>query len=164
MGASATGRHDSAGPVSRLPSEDGCRASAEPRRRDLGGIQADAEAWRPTEKVDGSSLTTWRTADGVLHIAGRNWELDPTTCNVYWAAAAAAKLPIGRVSAVTSILASVMDGVSQRVRATFSGSALFLACGLSPHFDVLLGAVGPGHGRVEISDMLRRRVKFSVKS
>lgn len=55
-------------------------------------IQTEAEAWRPTEKVDGSSLTAWRTADGVLHVAGRNWELDPTTYNVYWVAAASAKL------------------------------------------------------------------------
>lgn len=40
-------------------------------------IQGQRGAWLPTEKVDGSSLTAWRTADGVLHIAGRNWELDP---------------------------------------------------------------------------------------
>ncbi len=55
-------------------------------------IQADRGSWRPTEKVDGASLTAWRTADGVLHVAGRNWELDPATDNAYWRSVAAAKL------------------------------------------------------------------------
>ncbi len=49
-------------------------------------IQADETSWRATEKVDGTSLTAWRTQDGVLHVAGRNWELDPATTNVYWEA------------------------------------------------------------------------------
>ncbi|TYL50032.1 RNA ligase (ATP) [Nocardioides sp. BGMRC 2183] len=52
-------------------------------------IQADAPQWRATEKVDGTSLTAWRTKDGALHVAGRNWELDPATTNVYWEAVAA---------------------------------------------------------------------------
>ena len=47
-------------------------------------IQSDRASWRPTEKVDGTSLTAWRTSDGVLHVASRNWELDPATANVYW--------------------------------------------------------------------------------
>ncbi len=35
-------------------------------------VQADPGGWLPTEKVDGSSLTAWVTADGVLHVASRN--------------------------------------------------------------------------------------------
>ena len=61
-------------------------------------IHADATAWRPTEKVDGTSLTAWRTRDGALHLAGRNWELDPATTNVYWEAAAVTKIA-GRLGA-----------------------------------------------------------------
>lgn len=49
-------------------------------------IQADRDAWVATEKIDGSSLTAWRTADGVLHVAGRNWELDPAKSNPHWEA------------------------------------------------------------------------------
>ncbi len=65
--------------------------------QNLGGatwrsIQADAASWRPTEKVDGASLTVWRTRDGVLHVAGRNWELDPATSNIYWQAVALSKI------------------------------------------------------------------------
>ncbi|HNP55753.1 MAG TPA: RNA ligase (ATP) [Gordonia sp. (in: high G+C Gram-positive bacteria)] len=55
-------------------------------------IQADADSWLPTEKVDGTSLTAWRTVDGILHVAGRNWELDPATANVYWDAIATSRL------------------------------------------------------------------------
>lgn len=58
-------------------------------------IQAQSESWRPTEKVDGASMTAWRTCDGVLHVAGRNWELDPATSNVYWDAVAASALAEG---------------------------------------------------------------------
>lgn len=49
-------------------------------------IQADPSGWLATEKVDGASLTVWRTRDGAVHVAGRNWELDPGTTNVYWEA------------------------------------------------------------------------------
>ena len=55
-------------------------------------IQADAQAWSPVEKVDGSSLTAWLDEDRVLHVAGRNWELDPGHDNAHWRAAAAAGL------------------------------------------------------------------------
>ena len=47
-------------------------------------IQADPDAWLATEKVDGSSLTAFVTADGCLHVAGRNWELDPAHDNAHW--------------------------------------------------------------------------------
>ncbi len=42
--------------------------------------------------MDGTSLTAWRTVDGILHVAGRNWELDPATANVYWDAIATSGL------------------------------------------------------------------------
>lgn len=55
-------------------------------------IQADRKSWWPIEKIDGSSLTAWKTPDGVLHVAGRNWELDPTSLNAHWRAAEKAQL------------------------------------------------------------------------
>lgn len=63
-------------------------------------IQSDRSLWRATEKIDGTSLTAWRTPGGVLHVAGRNWELDPATTNVYWDAVAgsgiAERLEVGQ--------------------------------------------------------------------
>jgi len=47
-------------------------------------IQSDPDAWLATEKVDGSSLTAFVPADGSLHVAGRNWELDPAHDNAHW--------------------------------------------------------------------------------
>ncbi|MCL2463864.1 MAG: hypothetical protein FWF28_02180 [Micrococcales bacterium] len=35
-------------------------------------IRATHDEWLPTEKVDGTSLTAWVTADGVLHAVGRH--------------------------------------------------------------------------------------------
>jgi RNA ligase (TIGR02306 family) len=47
-------------------------------------IRAESHAWLATEKVDGSSLTAWVTGNGELHVAGRNWELDPGHDNAHW--------------------------------------------------------------------------------
>jgi RNA ligase (TIGR02306 family) len=47
-------------------------------------IQADRDAWRPIEKLDGQSLTAWKTLDGELHVASRCWELDPARSNPHW--------------------------------------------------------------------------------
>jgi RNA ligase (TIGR02306 family) len=49
-----------------------------------------AGPWIATEKVDGTSLTVLRDADGTLRVAQRNYELAPPeenqTPNLYWAA------------------------------------------------------------------------------
>jgi len=61
-----------------------------------GEIQADRAGWVATEKVDGSSLTAWRTADGVVHVASRNWELVPAPDNTWFTLVAELPLQIGQ--------------------------------------------------------------------
>lgn len=46
-------------------------------------IQSDPAGWVATEKLDGTSMTLWADADGVVHMAGRNWELDPAPDTPY---------------------------------------------------------------------------------
>lgn len=50
-------------------------------------IASDRDDWLAVEKLDGSSGTFWRTSDGVLHAASRNWELSPESDNNHWTAA-----------------------------------------------------------------------------
>lgn len=40
--------------------------------------------WYITEKADGVSCTAWKTSDGILHVASRNWELVHTDTSKYW--------------------------------------------------------------------------------
>ncbi len=55
-------------------------------------IRSSAASWCATEKIDGMSLTAWRTGDGSLHVAGRNWELDPAAAHLHGQVLAAAKV------------------------------------------------------------------------
>lgn len=41
------------------------------------------DEWVASEKIDGTSSTFWKDEDGVLHAAGRNWEIDLTRGSVY---------------------------------------------------------------------------------
>ena len=44
----------------------------------------DSGPWYITEKADGVSCTAWKTSDGMLHVASRNWELVRTDTSAYW--------------------------------------------------------------------------------
>lgn len=43
----------------------------------------DPTEWVATEKIDGTSSTFWKTEDGVLHAASRNWEISLDNQSAY---------------------------------------------------------------------------------
>jgi RNA ligase (TIGR02306 family) len=59
-------------------------------------ILQQRDEWQPTEKVDGSSVTAWRTGDGVVHVASRNLELAPESGNLWFSLVDQFPLEVGQ--------------------------------------------------------------------